>query len=92
MVAEEKSNSFYEIIGGIINAISLFFSLISIASSRNKVLRVTVIFLIIIMVSLYYLLREHFHIYNNNNEIANQIYFYSSIVLFISAFVLLLKS
>ena len=60
-------------------------------SSKNKVIKVIVIFLIIILVGLYYLLREHFHIYNNNNDTANQIYFCSSIGLFILAFVLLLK-
>lgn len=93
MASDEKLISFYEIFGGIINALALIlFSFISIyTSSKNIVLKVIVLLLIIILVVLYYLLREHFNIYNNNNEIANQIYFYLSIVLAISQFVLLLK-
>jgi len=89
----KEENSLYEIVGGIINGVSLsVISTISITSSNNYIIaKFIVIFLIMIMVVLYYLLRERFNIYNNNNDTANQIYFYLSIVLFISQFVLLLK-
>ena len=82
----------YEVFGSVLNIVAIVISLVSIKTSpRNRVIKVILLLLIIILAILYYLLREQFKIYDSNNDIVNQIYFYSSIVLFISAFVLLLK-
>jgi Kef-type K+ transport system membrane component KefB len=89
---EQKLTSLYEIFGNIINGVALFFlSPASLTSPYNRVIKILVILLIIILVGLYYLLREQFKIYDNNNDIANQIYFYLSIVLFITTFFYMLK-
>ena len=89
---EKKLTSYYEIIGTIINGVALFLiSPASLTSSAYRGIKILLILLIIILVVLYYLLRHQYKIYDIDNDIANQIYFYLSIVLFISSFVYMLK-